>query len=992
MSWSNFEELKKFARKSRHGRIKRPSVGGQHATVSKRRRTDTDNGSFSYRPNAEKGEIEGFSSDEEGQGNLGESKLDVAARNVVSIRVPFGKTKCSKDETILVKRIPTTACDMRSGSILHRKSDRFKTWDFPNDTCNLLEYSDASKKDEGEIDCYASEEDDEETDVPQVFSDGSDSDSSGTHFPSKHPESNLAPRNDIDAQVSNGASSESGELINDFQSDQEGSKESLSLDISTPTPSPTQACPVVVGTPKTASQWLKQIQQNSTQKSGEDKSPEKMAAEMSPGDSAKKKRKFVRSGLAEQLQLILAREKSEKAFWYHRMVDKTKETSGAVALQSDGCITVQILFDQLQSSLHLTQCYLLCEDRDLPRDPQQRQVFVLFTCETWKHLGLQVGATVTIHPPWQKLDIPGVPWPVLLCTYFCEKQPDHQSSAVNLHSLTDHRVFVPPVGIIPSRSSTLVKSPKKGFQPSRLLFSGVEGACNLQNDSHSSSSTALVPVTGGSSISKPQMSILAAIDSCGGYSGASVTFQCLIQRVYRKRVLHARDRNVKKRGRQLLYQDLRSAAKPGNEVPNDELRWTLLVQDNRGMCAEIQVSPNYEYLPEWRFCIEKGEGKVFTFSNVKVLQRFSGVWSSGLFSVIQSLWPSSNHATNSLSGTCNQTLAQESGSQVANSSCSPNFCYVLSVEESSQATVCRNSDIYNAGKFPKPCTPLLDVLDEKIECFQRFNSLCKIIYCRVGGVDPVEKPPPSFELFVTDSSLVNALKERKDSDQFGYVRIIGKSSHVLPEEMRRSSENFGTILLARNLLLKGNRELIADTYSVIMKAVSETTLHVEHTSQDSMENLLGLGPAPFKSLSLKSCRLGYICQVEGLVIGVDEGSACCWLVCDKCGNADITSQQGRSPQFFCPLCNVAVNSPKTKTHLAVFLEVKHFPQASIKVTLHQNTIDKLLPVCYQDSDQGYDIEAVLGKQLNDMICYITERTDQPDGASTSVCLEEIVMS
>ena len=48
-----------------------------------------------------------------------------------------------------------------------------------------------------------------ETDVPQVFSDGSDSDSSGTHFPSKHPESNLAPRNDIDAQVSNGASSES---------------------------------------------------------------------------------------------------------------------------------------------------------------------------------------------------------------------------------------------------------------------------------------------------------------------------------------------------------------------------------------------------------------------------------------------------------------------------------------------------------------------------------------------------------------------------------------------------------------------------------------------------------------------------------------------------------------------------------------------------------------------------------------------------------------
>ena len=82
------------------------------------------------------------------------------------------------------------------------------------------------------------------------------------------------------------------------------------------------------------------------------------------------------------------------------MLQPFKMLSGAVALQSDGCITVQILFDQLQSSLHLTQCCLLCEDRDLPRDAQQRQVFVLFTCETWKHLGLQVGATVTIHPPW----------------------------------------------------------------------------------------------------------------------------------------------------------------------------------------------------------------------------------------------------------------------------------------------------------------------------------------------------------------------------------------------------------------------------------------------------------------------------------------------------------------------------------------------------------------------------------------------------------------
>ena len=39
--------------------------------------------------------------------------------------------------------------------------------------------------------------------------------------------------------------------------------------------------------------------------------------------------------------------------------------------------------------------------------------------------------------------------------------------------------------------------------------------------------------------------------------------------------------------------------------------------------------------------------------------------------------------------------------------------------------------------------------------------------------------------------------------------------------------------------------------------------------------------------------------------------------------------------------------------------------------------------------QGYDIEAVLGKQLGPMTCYVIERSEQHDGNSSSFCLEEI---
>ena len=64
----------------------------------------------------------------------------------------------------------------------------------------------------------------------------------------------------------------------------------------------------------------------------------------------------------------------------------------------NGCIVVQILSDQLQGSLHLTQCVLYNDDTPDPNT--HKLVFVLFTCDTWNQLAMHVGAVVNIHPPW----------------------------------------------------------------------------------------------------------------------------------------------------------------------------------------------------------------------------------------------------------------------------------------------------------------------------------------------------------------------------------------------------------------------------------------------------------------------------------------------------------------------------------------------------------------------------------------------------------------
>jgi len=314
---------------------------------------------------------------------------------------------------------------------------------------------------------------------------------------------------------------------------------------------------------------------------------------------------------------------------------------------------------------------------------------------------------------------------------------------------------------------------------------------------------------------------------------------------------------------------------------------------------------------------------------------------------------------------------------------------VLTVQDSSQAVLCQEADVYSAGLLhkPLPFRTLWDLLHGTEEDPKRFSTLCKLLYHRLSG-----SHRSTVELFVTDSSLQNVTPFAEMTDELlQYVKIFGKSNHVLPEELRKARTNAGAILSAKNLLLQANQEVIADTYSVIRTAVPDSTtiavsgytFHEEPVSQVAIDSLSSLKPAALPCLT-RHARHGYIYCVEGVVIGVDEESACCWLVCGTCENADITIKQKASPQFFCSSCDVAVNSPKTKTHLAVFVKVKSFPEAHVRVALQQSSIDKLLPVRYQDNDQGYDIEDVLDKQLGPMSCYVTEQQDR-----SSFCLEEI---
>lgn len=87
----------------------------------------------------------------------------------------------------------------------------------------------------------------------------------------------------------------------------------------------------------------------------------------------------------------------------------------------------------------------------------------------------------------------------------------------------------------------------QGFKPSKLLFSDAQNESKEQKKTAPSSLTAVQQERPADY--KPQTSILAAIEYCGGFSGALVTFQCMVQRVYCKKAQVSKDKTTNYRFR-----------------------------------------------------------------------------------------------------------------------------------------------------------------------------------------------------------------------------------------------------------------------------------------------------------------------------------------------------------------------------------------------------------------------------------------------------------
>ncbi|XP_078253490.1 DNA repair-scaffolding protein isoform X2 [Rhinoraja longicauda] len=787
---------------------------------------------------------------------------------------------------------------------------------------------------------------------------------------SDHKECSLDIRyTDSDASVSSKArckesatpqseSSTVAEDILEFSSDNESTTEQDLAEKSTPSIS-TQpnlsACESGRDQPsvRRASDWLKCAQAFL-------QTPEKQKRTTlkTPEDSAKKKRKFPRGGLAERLNRLLCRERSSINFWRHQSLTDSRIHIG----EKEGILMVKILELHEECSMSVALCQPLTEisvEQIIKNDDSDAkiQLTVLFTRETASHLRMSAGDSVHIHPPWQKLDVQGEKSPVILCTYFSRKIFSEKIAGTKVKDCS------------PEKLPVLKKAPMSLAVKFNLTDAG---------EKHGSTDEGIALTTGNTQ-SKPSQpekpiqlldfeyhfaansvcdSLLEVIESQGAAGWGKKNLKVVIQRVY---CLPVKD---------IHNQLIRSNQIDHSNVGQQNARLCLLVQDSYGLFSEVHQQTFCSVEEDLQSQNACWEGKTCYLRGMKILQRTTRGRSSGLFSLIESLWPPL-----ALPKVHGQSQDSQEHINLASDEILPvpSFCYVLAplpgeggVEVLQNETI---SDLYR----PAAIHDLKYILQFPEN--QRCSFKAEVIYRKLQDQKSTQLSGKNDWFFVTDSTLQSA------SVDFGLPRTISicvTSFCMLGSEIIKSL-NGG---ISNSIMFK---DAIVETDSVV--CAEGTVLSLQKSVSQCNENQEAstlTGQVILDELSATT-KVNSICTVHGTVAGVDETTSFSWIVCNKCGNGKLEKVLGECDLFHCHQCGQSVTTPLTKMQLEVFLHCPGLPNSTVKVKLREPSISSLLMHSSRD-EEGYEVDGVLGKEVGSLSCFVHSITNHP---AIWIGLEEI---
>ncbi|NXG23536.1 SPIDR protein, partial [Grallaria varia] len=387
----------------------------------------------------------------------------------------------------------------------------------------------------------------------------------------------------------------------------------------------------------------------------------------------------------------------------------------------------------------------------------------------------------------------------------------------------------------------------------------------------------------------------------------------------------------------------------------------LLVQDAYGMFSEVQLQSLSSADDIEQYC-RRWEGKFCCLAGMKILQRTTRGRALGLFSLIDSLWPPVVPVK--VPG-----QSQDSEMMTANLP-PPSFSYILTIQSGEvHVEVDEEEQISNLYQ-PPAVHGLKDIL--RIDgCNERCSFWAQVLYLRLKTKHNVPIDQREILLFVTDSTLQNVVHMIPK-----VVAVSVTASCVLSTEIIEALNAASRLVFFKDALW-GNGRIICVERTVLLL---QKPLLCSAAGADLSELT---GPVRLDDLD-STTQANSICALRGTVVGVNEGTAFSWPICNRCGNGKLELCPQDRELLYCKQCSEVVITPVLKMQLEVFLSCPSRSQSTVKVKNVQDCL--FYSPCFLFL-QTYEVQSVLGKEVGLLNCYVHSVTSHPN----CVVLEEITL-
>lgn len=663
-----------------------------------------------------------------------------------------------------------------------------------------------------------------------------------------------------------------------------------------------------------------------------------------PEDSAKKKKRFLRGGLAERLNRLQNRERSAITFWRHQSGSDCRIPLG----DKSGTLLLKLIDIHEECAVWIAACQTLTDQQNIDNPAinhhkDATKLKVLFSRQTAEQLKPKLNDIIHIYPPWQKLFLQDEDMSIIINTYYSQK------IIANQNEDTEDKTYY--------STSPL----KKRLVPLSVVFQLDNGnsSCYVECQSRQQVSVAsaiqsllCTPENSLCARSMTNDSLLDLVETqrAAWWKGVCI---CVVQRVYCLTQRHSPRHLHQERMKNILD----TTAMP--QKPNFSL--SLLIQDAYGIFSELQVQLMDTAIKDIEKYCQMLEGKTCCFSGLKILQRTTRGRAPGLFSLIDSLWPP-------LAPIKIHGQSQEQG-QIPCTLPSPNFCYVLALRYEEGSDSIKPGDIVSDLYLP-PVIHSLDEILQVVVLSQRCSFWATVIYVRpeIQGNLPMKK---EFWIFVTDATL-QMMPETSEIPKILSVCVL--PSCAVDTRVLEALANKLTYKMFFRDAVKENGKIICVERTVL-------SLQKPLLSQVSVINEL-TGPVILDKLD-SATEANSLRNVTGIINGVDERKSFSWPVCNLCGSSKLQPLDSDRHEYFCRQCAANVSSPIIRMQLEVYLHCELTPDHTVRLKLQQNTISSILSSCSSE-DGRYEVNAILGRQVGPVSCYVQH-------VSSSVALEEICL-